>query len=288
MAQKSDPWPSLCNLVEEDDGLPTRQSGPWAEFKLSFWARYIDIATSAMSDHKKWNGLSYVDPFCGPGVCHIKDDPSRRFPGSPLIAAASEHPFRRLILCDKNPRHADACQERIQRITPCVDLQLFRDDSNTLIGQMVAQIVPGSLTLAIIDHTGLHASFDLVSTLASAGAVDLLVLVPDAYDILRNVQRTYLPDPDSNLDRFLGPDSNWRDEWSALGDPTGVNGRRLFATIYQRQLQRLLGYQGFGEKVISGPNGPMYRLIFASKHPRGLEFWDKVTRKDRSGQRDMF
>lgn len=288
MAKKVDPWPSLCELVREDDGLPTRKSGSWAEFKLSFWARYIDITTSAMHRHPRWTGLTYIDPFCGPGVCHIKGDPARRFPGSPLIAAASEHPFQRLILSEMNQKNAEACEKRIQWIAPSLSVHLYREDCNTCIDRMVADILPGSLTLAFIDHTGLHAHFETVRVLANSGSVDLLVLVPDAYDILRNVRELYFPDPSSNLDRFLGPDSGWRDEWSAMGNPSGSNARRLFALIYQRQLQRHLGYQAFGEKVIHGPRGPMYRLIFASKHPRGLEFWDKVTRKDRSGQKDMF
>jgi len=165
---------------------------------------------------------------------------------------------------------------------------MYCADSNVVIEEMVSQIIPGSLTLAFIDPTGLHATFGMVAKLAAAGPVDLLVLVPDAYDILRNVQSLYMPDPNSNLDRFLGLDSNWRDRWHALGDPTGTNGRRLFATIYREQLERHFGYQGFGEKVIDGRNGPMYRLIFATKHERGLEFWDKVTKKDRSGQKGLF
>lgn len=31
-------------------------------------------------------------------------------------------------------------------------------------------------------------------------------------------------------------------------------------------------------------NIPLYRLIFASKNAKGLEFWNKVTAKDRTGQ----
>ncbi len=40
----------------------------------------------------------------------------------------------------------------------------------------------------------------------------------------------------------------------------------------------------FGEEVIKGKNGPLYRLVFASKHERGLEFWDKITKKELGGQ----
>jgi hypothetical protein len=63
--------------------------------------------------------------------------------------------------------------------------------------------------------------------------------------------------------------------------------RRLLATIYCDQL-RQLGYQQFDQKVMKSPKGPLYRLVFASKHERGLEFWEKVTKKDKGGQRDLF
>jgi len=35
-------------------------------------------------------------------------------------------------------------------------------------------------------------------------------------------------------------------------------------------------------------NAPLYRLLFASKHPLGSEFWHNVTRRDIHGQRRLF
>jgi len=48
-----------------------------------------------------------------------------------------------------------------------------------------------------------------------------------------------------------------------------------------------LDYRAFGEKVMESPNGPIYRLIFASKNDKGLEFWDKVTQIDCGGQMEL-
>jgi hypothetical protein len=33
---------------------------------------------------------------------------------------------------------------------------------------------------------------------------------------------------------------------------------------------------------------PLYRLLFASKHPLGHDFWQKVTHRDVHGQRRLF
>jgi len=93
----------------------------------------------------------------------------------------------------------------------------------------------------------------------------------------------YEKQPRSNLDEVLGPDSQWREKWARLLNRRGPAIVRFFADENRLQLEQL-GYCVFVEKEISSPSGPIYRLIFASKHPLGLEFWDKVTGCDRGGQ----
>jgi hypothetical protein len=40
------------------------------------------------------------------------------------------------------------------------------------------------------------------------------------------------------------------------------------------------------EPLVSNEEGaPLYRLIFASKHPLGRDFWKKITATDARGQR---
>ena len=161
---------------------------------------------------------------------------------------------------------------------------MFVGDCNDQVSAIVKEIPKGALTLAFVDPTGLHAEIATIKNLASAGQVDLLILFPDAVDVLRNAD-IYLPKLDSNLDKVLGKDSNWRALWESAGRTDASKSRRLFAQEYQQQLKKHAGYVAFGEKVISGPQGPLYRLVFASKHEKGLEFWDKVTLKELSGQK---
>jgi hypothetical protein len=117
--------------------------------------------------------------------------------------------------------------------------------------------------------------------------VDLLLLFADAYDIVRNVE-LYKQDPHSNLDEVLGPDSNWRDKWDLLDNWRSTNVRRMFADIYKEQLRRHLGYRQFGEQVMCCTRGALYRLIYATKHERGLEFWNKIAGKEPGGQKRLF
>lgn len=62
----------------------------------------------------------------------------------------------------------------------------------------------------------------------------------------------------------------------------------MFADLYKSQLHRLLGYREFGEQSMKSAKGALYRLIYASKHECGLDFWHKATKKYPSGQGRLF
>jgi len=284
-----DRWPELCRSVEDDDGLKVRNSGRWTEKKLHFWNAYIHITTNSMVDSPKWPaGLAYVDLFAGPGVCRIEGTEDR-IPGSPLIAAHAPKPFRKILLCELDKSSADACQERLSIRIPKSQYKVFRGDCNQRISEIVLEIPRGALTLAFIDPEKLDdLDFNTLRVLSSCGRVDLLILFPLAYDIIRNVEHVYFPNENSKLDRFLGPNSNWREKWNELGETQGPAARNFFANLYKNQLKSQLGYQEFGDKTISRNNSPLYRLIYASKHPRGLDFWHKITKKDSTGQKELF
>ena len=287
MGKERDRWPELCEFVEKDDGLPTRPAGHWTEDKLYFWNGYIHITTMSMVGKREWHaGVVYVDLFGGPGVCTLK--PKRRMPGSPLIAAYARKPFTRIIICEKNPALAEACEKRLAKSGTESEYHVLAGDCNLLVEDMVKLIPDGALTLAFIDPAGLHAHFETIRTLAQGRRVDLLVLFADRHDIVRNVRLYQEQGEDSNLDRVLGPGSGWRDGWRRLEVPSAANVCSMFASIYKNQLKHHLGYEFFGEEIMSSSTTPLYRLIFASKHKLGLEFWQKATRKYASGQLRLF
>ena len=257
-----DRWPELCKSVLEDDGLQVRKSGRWTEKKLHFWNAYIHITTISMVDSPKWlDGLVYVDLFAGPGVCKIEGTKDR-IPGSPLIAARAPKPFRKILLCELDQTSADACEERLSKIISNSQFKVFRGDCNQEISEIVSEIPQGALTLAFIDPEKLDdLKFETLRVLSGCGRVDLLILFPIAYDVIRNVELYYFPNENSKLDLFLGPNSNWREKWKALGNTQGPAARNFFANLYKDQLKSQLGYQEFGDKTIDGNHGPLYRLI---------------------------
>jgi three-Cys-motif partner protein len=265
-----------------------RESGYWAEDKLFFWHRYVDITTTAMIGRNKWPyDVVYVDLFAGPGIC-IDRNSGRRFPGSPLIAANSPKPFSKILLCELSAENAVACRTRLSGSAARDRFELFVGDCNGRINEVVSHVPSDALTLGFIDPTGLHVHLSTVVTLADCGAVDLLILFPDAVDIIRNADHYYFDNKESNLDLVLGADSDWRARKKRLASNDGTRLRRLFVDVYKSQLQKHAGYTHFGEETISGPHGPLYRLVYVTKNELGLKFWNESIKKDSSGQKRLF
>jgi len=280
---EKDRWPELCQFVQNDDGLPTRSARYWTEDKLYFWNYYIHITTMSMVGKRAWRGgVVYVDLFGGPGVCTLES--GERVPGSPVIAAYARKPFSRIIVCEKDPDLAEACRQRLTSSGTQSHFHVLCGDCNVL-AKDVATLIPEH---AFIDPTGLHAKFETLRILSHGRCVDLLILFADRQDIVRNVELYLHQGEESNLDQVLGPGSDWRYSWQGLSVRTPDRICNMFSEIYRRQLKRHLDYKKFGEEIIRSASTPLYRLIFASKHERGLEFWEKATRRDASGQGRLF
>lgn len=287
MATKENNWQRLVDQVTPDDGLAVRESGYWAEKKLYFWNRYIDITTTAMVGDKWPHGLVYVDLFSGPGVC-IDRRGNRKFPGSPIIAANAPKPFSKILLCDIDPLNADACRKRLDSTLVRNKVTVFEGDSNVLVSEIAQAIPPESLVIGFLDPTGLHVHMNTVKTLASRGPTDLLILFPDAYDIMRNADQYYFGREDSKLDLVLGSDSDWRKRKANFQSAEPSKLRKLYAEIYKDQLRKHCGFTHFGEEVIYGKSGPLYRLVYATGHELGLKFWNESVKKDAGGQSTLF
>ena len=157
-----------------------------------------------------------------------------------------------------------------------------------LLTKIASAIPKNALAIGFLDPTGLHVHMKTVKTLARRGPTDLLILFPDAYDIMRNADHYYFGQEDSKLDLVLGEDSNWRERKSQLPTSNSSELRRLYADIYKEQLRKHCGFTYFGEQVISGNSGPLYKLIYATTHERGLDFWNKSVKKELGGQRKLF
>jgi len=141
----------------------------------------------------------------------------------------------------------------------------------------------GALSVAFADPYGLHLDYETVRTIA-AKRCDLIILLADNMDALRNWATYYMNNPKSSLDRFMG-EPGWRDILEKASSD------RMAQALRERYEDRLraLGYEYFAhERVRNSKGTKLYTLVFASAHPTGLRFWRAAAAVDEGGQRKLF
>lgn len=290
-------------LEPQDDGLPMRPAGPWVAEKLDYLERYIDIFETSMHG-KPWRKRHYIDLFAGPGKCRVSETGAVHL-GSPLLALTTPHPFTDYSFVDMDRDNISALQQRCS-ISPLHDrVQCLVGDSNTIVQEIVDRIrradeqsVPGqwsSLNLAFLDPEGLELRWETVETLAQARRMDLIIHYPQG-GLNRNMGKALNEEKPTAVDLFFGG-AEWRGiygEWQSKQTRSGIH--RLLMDHYKEKL-RDLGYaDAFRDDEVGDEplmrnakrKAPLYRLLFASKHRLGHEFWHKVTRRNVHGQARLF
>lgn len=84
----------MGKLTDGDDGLPAEEVGVWAKEKHNYLCRYIDISRSTRAKYLGPGkaGATYVDLFCGPGRCKVRD--SNEWIDGGVVAAWKIEPRR--------------------------------------------------------------------------------------------------------------------------------------------------------------------------------------------------
>lgn len=268
-------------IEPHNDGLIIPEVGPWAKRKYHFLGRYLDAFTNAMKG-KKWDGLYYIDPFCGAGLARIRDSEEIVL-ASPLLAANIRNPFTRLHLCDANPDKIDACRRRLEKVILPNRPHILTGDSNETIDNILDGVSPHGLSVAFIDPFNLGGiAFETIRAIANYNS-DLIILLPDHIDAIRNATAYYGGNPESNLDRFLGID--WR---KALTGSDSESWIQKFRELYEQQLRKLRYRHFDAKRVRNTHNRPLYLLLYASRHPAGLKIWRGIGAIDEKGQRELF
>jgi len=262
----------------KEDGLYIPTVGEWSHDKHYYLSRYIRAFTTSMKG-KEWSGLHYIDLFAGAGIERLQT--SRQLDwGSPLVAAYAPHPFDKLHLCEKSTRKYSALKQRITIIRP--DSQLLCGDANKKIQEIIKEIPQGTLSLAFLDPYGLHLHFPTLQVLSEI-RTDLIVFFPDHLDALRNWEKNYAEDPNSNLDRCLGPNCDWR---SSIKETPPDRHAEVLRKLYVSQI-RSLGYEHFEYRRIYAKGHPLYTLIFCTRSKFAAELWGRISQIEHNGQRTL-
>jgi three-Cys-motif partner protein len=260
------PWK---DNVSASDGLPIRDSGAWIETKHQLLTYYGRLFATGMKN--VWKSRVYLELFSGPGRCLIRKTAKEDL-GSPLKVI--EHEFTKFIFIEMSLPAAKALAQRLEPFDNAANTEIWCADCVDAIQKI--RIPPNSLTLAFIDPTGIgHAPFSLIEALHRKTRCDLLINIQHGMGIKMNIYQ-YTPDADeqSALTKFLGNDS-----WKQIPRHNPSEFFRGVLELYKKQLDQL-GFSFVGRQVLvmNDQNTPLYLLLYASKHPKGKEFWDKAMR----------
>lgn len=264
------------DFVTGRDGKLVIKVGPWAKDKLFYIERYCYIFNAGMKN--KWPVRSYIDLFAGPGRCLIEGT-KQEIDGSPLIALKCQVPFTHYFFNDIEPSLIESLQTRTESLDS-KSICYFRRDCNGIVDELVQALPSSSLFFCFIDPTNWQINFDSIRKLTEGRQMDLAVTFH-----VGAMKRTASNPPRDLLSFF--PDSSWQHDYEEA-ERTHKSTGYVLLEAYKRGLSGL-GYRAIKDYVLerNTRNVPLYYLIFASKHPKGAEFWDKIAGRSGVGQLRM-
>lgn len=263
------------------DGQPARVIRPWTHEKLFYIERYLDIFCTAMRG--KWS-LVYADLLAGPGLC-VEQEAGSEVKGSALLAIDRPE-FVRVFLNDRDAIATAALASRTTGVSSS-RLAISTTDCNLAVDAARNFLFPKAsraqtLGLAVIDPTAFQMSYDSMSRLTDSVRLDLIVIYMSSY------VRRFLAQSEfgGTLDRFYGTDA-WRSFIQRRASGERISYGALL-DLYQKQLEKLgYNYQNAEARTINTRDRTVYHIIFASRHPLGADFFQKISRISYGGQRKL-
>jgi three-Cys-motif partner protein len=139
-----------------------------------------------------------------------------------------------------------------------------------------------TLGLAVIDPTAFQMRYDSIARLTAGLRVDLIIIVMTGF--IRRFIGT--PEFERALDQFFGT-AEWRHLLAGKDEGERITYRKLL-DLYERQLKKL-GYRHVSDdaRILNTKGSTIYHIVFASKHPRGKEFFDKISQRTYTGLRRL-
>jgi three-Cys-motif partner protein len=265
--------------------------GGWGRKKIYFLIQYFNIFTQGMKN--QWGGnIAYFEIASGPGRC-IDRENGFEFDGSAIAILKSPGAthLKAARFIDIDSRVVDTLNARIDSLPNKGNFRALMGsfENGETLATLIKDLNPVGLNLVFIDPTDCSVPFSTIQTLHDRGIkFDLIINVATKTDFNRNMESA-LNKPDSpgrmKYESFLGGSELFIDPRfvQAVRTDHFDDGRRLFAQAYQRSLSRL-GFKHFESEEVNG----FYEVLFATTHPRGLDFWRKAQAIKMDGQRGLW
>jgi three-Cys-motif partner protein len=268
--------------LSKDDHLPVR--GVWRHSARKSWmvSRIVDVVSKAMSG--KSAQLGYVELYSGPGRL-LDQSTGIELPGSPVEALRVRVPFDRYVFCDFDPDCVHALRERADREGAGSRADVRQGDAKDLnhLEQVADEFGRGTLVIVYLDPARPRdMTWPTIEVLARRlQNVDLIINLP-VNSLQRAISGPYDRDAEARAaGAFLGhPDPRQLVHWDRTHSHDVPGTIQAIREFYDEQLKSL-GFLKPGRRVVVYPRDvPYYDLLYASRHPLGVELWDRANPPD--------
>jgi len=275
----------MGKLIDGDDGLPAEEVGVWAKEKHDCLCRYIDISRRAREKYLGSGkaGATYIDLFCGPGRCRVRD--TGEWIDGGVVAAWKKSrdggaPFTQVYIGDIDTQLREAAANRLRQMgAPVIEIDGAAVQS---VERVVARVNPYGLHFAFLDPFDLaNLNFDIIVVLSRLRRIDMLVHVSQM-DLQRNAI-SYARAERSAFDLFA---PGWRERV-----PVDQSQQALRQQVFQYWRDRVAGLGVWPSmemrSLTGGNNQPLYWLLMAAKHPLPHKLWATASNIEGQGKLDF-
>ncbi|NTA14283.1 three-Cys-motif partner protein TcmP [Agrobacterium tumefaciens] len=281
--------------------------GPWAKEKLDILARYLDFYTKVLKN-QPWRTI-YVDAFAGGGRAKIRskneslamldlleapveqDSEQAEFlDGSPRVALSIANPFSRYVFIEPDANRAEELSDVEAEFGERRQITKLKVPAAEGIAWVVGQAISKNSHrgVAFLDPFGARLEWSSVQALANTGLFEVVV------NFALNMALNRMLPNDGNvpaawadtLDRYFGS-REWFDEvYSSdahgLFASTELRKRDDYSDrlleLYRRNLKNAFGFVSTPRLICNTRGAPLYYLLWAGPHRKGLEGADYILR----------
>jgi three-Cys-motif partner protein len=283
--------------------------GPWAKEKLDALGRYLSFYTTVLKNQGHWlRGTIFVDAFAGPGLSRVRTkgntaeapglfgpDPDSDtaeiefLKGSPRVALDIATPFTSYIFIERDP-------ERILELTTLKAqyaakraITVRQGDANGALQEWLASGIDWKHHRAVVflDPFGMQVPWPTIEILAKTRAVEVIINFPLGMAIQRLLTKSgKIPQGwQISLDTFFGSE-DWRQltyqkSFDLLGptlNKVSDSGMKLLEW-YRGRLRSTFGHVSTARLIKSTRGNPLYYLIWAGPHEKGLAGAEHILKK---------
>ncbi|TBE15330.1 three-Cys-motif partner protein TcmP (plasmid) [Rhizobium ruizarguesonis] len=293
--------------MNQCEGLMVAEVGPWAKEKLDILARYLDFYTKVLKN-QPWRTL-YVDAFAGGGRAKVrnKNEPiatpdlletpdaqdseqTEFLDGSPRVALGIANPFSRYVFIEPAPKRAEELSGLEAEYGDSRQITTLRVPAAEGIAWVTTQAISKSKHrgVAFLDPFGARLEWSSVKSLADTGLFEVVV------NFALNMAINRMLPNDGNvpvawaetLDRYFGThewfDEVYSSEAHGLFASTEIRKRDDYSVrlleLYRRNLKSAFGFVSTPRLICNTRGAPLYYLLWAGPHRKGLEGADYILR----------